>query len=345
MNKRKMLDRNTLRQVKAELARRLFREFVREAWDVVEPARPLIPAWHIDAIADHLQAVSEGKIKNLLINVPPGHGKSLIVSVLWPAWQWIRTSRRRSLAGLVRLVRRWTRHTRLRSLPIADRITLVSRDVLGPLGSCQATRTRKSYFRNTASGFRISLSVGGRGTGFRGDAIVVDDPLNASDQYSENARNAALFWWNLVMSSRLNDAETGSRIIIMQRLHDRDLSGHVLEQGTYEHLCLPSEFEPERRSRTSIGWQDPRTEPGELSVSRTLFSPRPRTSKKRSGLGGLCGAAPAAPVTSRGRRAAAALVALLVSARCCAASRPGAISRWIRFERSMRSNCPRDSTP
>src|ERR1700688_905284 len=82
---------NTYRQVEAELARRSLREFIRQAWHVVEPARALIPAWHMDAIAEHLQAVSEGRIKNLLINVPPGHAKSLIVSVLWPAWQWIRS--------------------------------------------------------------------------------------------------------------------------------------------------------------------------------------------------------------------------------------------------------------
>ena len=111
---------------------------------------------------------------------------------------------------------------------------------------------------------RISLSVGGRGTGFRGDTIVVDDPLNASDQYSEAARGEAVFWWDMVMSSRLNNMETGSKVIIMQRLHEGDLSGHVLKQGTYEHLCLPSEFEPERRSVTSIGWRDPRIEPGEI---------------------------------------------------------------------------------
>src|SRR5580698_3143509 len=82
---------NTFREVNAELARRWFREFIRQAWHVVEPGRTFISSWHVDAMADHLQAISEGRIKNLLINIPPGHGKSLIVSVLWPAWLWIRT--------------------------------------------------------------------------------------------------------------------------------------------------------------------------------------------------------------------------------------------------------------
>jgi hypothetical protein len=82
---------DTCRAIDAELARRRFLCFIELAWHVVEPARAFILTWHIQALAEHLQAVSEGRIRNLLINIPPGHGKSLIVSVLWPAWQWIRT--------------------------------------------------------------------------------------------------------------------------------------------------------------------------------------------------------------------------------------------------------------
>jgi predicted phage terminase large subunit-like protein len=135
----------------------------------------------------------------------------------------------------------------------------------------------------------LSLSVGGAGTGYRGDAIIVDDPLNASDQYSESARSAAICWFGQVMSSRLNNMATGSKIIIMQRLHETDLSGHVLEQGNYEHLCLPSEFEPGRRSVTSIGWSDPRTEPGEI-LFPTLYSQKVLDqAKKDLGAAGYAG--------------------------------------------------------
>jgi predicted phage terminase large subunit-like protein len=264
MRTRKIQDPvKTYREVKAELARRRLRDFIRQAWPVVEPARALIPAWHVDAIAEHLQAISEGRIKNLLINVPPGHGKSLIVCVLWPAWQWIRAAQSAQWRGLFAsydfgLATRDS--VRCRALLESPWY----RETFRPAWSLSSEQNEKSYFENTASGFRISLSVGGRGTGFRGDAIVVDDPLNASDQYSESARSAAVFWFDNVMSSRLNDMQTGSKVIIMQRLHELDLSGHVLAQGTYEHLCLPSEFEPERRSVTSVGWRDPRSEPGEI---------------------------------------------------------------------------------
>jgi predicted phage terminase large subunit-like protein len=261
----------TQRQVAAELARRSLRDFIALAWHVVEPARPLIDAWHLHAIADHLQAVSEGHIRHLLINVPPGHGKSLLVNVLFPAWLWIRDEQSAQWRGLF--------SSYDSGLAIRDSVrcrTLIDsewyREMFRPAWSLSESQNEKSYFENTRSGFRMSLSVGGRGTGFRGDAIVVDDPLNASDQHSEIVRSKVKFWWDQVMSSRLNNLETGSKIIIMQRLHEDDLAGHVLAQGTYEHLCLPSEYDPGRRSVTSIGWSDPRTEEGELLFPE-LFPP------------------------------------------------------------------------
>ena len=241
---------NTLRGVEAELARRRFRDFIRQAWHVVEPGRPFIPAWHVDAIADHLQAISEGQIKNLLINVPPGHGKSLIVSVLWPAWQWIRIGEEGCWRGLFASYDH--------GLAVRDSVRCRSliespwyRDTFRPLWKLSGDQNEKGNFENTKSGFRVSLSVNGRSTGIRGDAVVVDDPLNASDQFSDRALSDVVFWWSQSMSSRLNDMENGNKIVIMQRLNERDLSGYVLEQGNYEHLCLPSEFEPERRAATS----------------------------------------------------------------------------------------------
>ena len=86
-----------LEKVDRELATRSFREFVRQAWRIIEPHTPFVPGWHIDAIVDHLEAVTHGQIRNLLINVPPRHMKSLLVSVLWPAWEWIQHPERRWL--------------------------------------------------------------------------------------------------------------------------------------------------------------------------------------------------------------------------------------------------------
>src|SRR5215469_12944033 len=93
-----LLKRPCLRdEIDKELAGRSLREFVRQAWPIVEPATPFVPGWHIDAIVEHLEAVTRGQIRNLLVNVPPRHMKSLLVSAFWPAWEWIRFPERRWL--------------------------------------------------------------------------------------------------------------------------------------------------------------------------------------------------------------------------------------------------------
>ncbi|MDR3639517.1 MAG: phage terminase large subunit [Isosphaeraceae bacterium] len=254
------------RLVRAEKARRSLAEFVQQAWPVVEPGTPLVWNWHIDAICLHLEGVTSGRIRRLIINVPPGHMKSLLVSVFWPAWEWVNRPETRNLFSSY-------------ALELATRDSVRCRDLLAsawyretftPSWNFKNDQNIKTYFENDATGFRVSLSVGSKATGFRGDKVVVDDPLNAKDQYSELARQECLRWWDGVMSSRLNDPRTGARVIIMQRLHEQDLSGHMLAKGGYEHLCLPSEYEPERTVATSIGWSDPRREPSAL-LFPTLF--------------------------------------------------------------------------
>src|SRR5207248_5263203 len=88
---------NAREKIEREYAARSLSEFVSQAWHVVEPATPFVPGFHIDAIVDHLEAVTRGQIRNLLITVPPRHMKSLLVSVFWPAWEWIRWPERRWL--------------------------------------------------------------------------------------------------------------------------------------------------------------------------------------------------------------------------------------------------------
>ena len=100
-------------------------------------------------------------------------------------------------------------------------------------------------------------------TGEGGDRIVCDDPHNVADVASDAIRKSAIDWWDIAMSTRVNDPKTSAMVIVMQRCHQRDLSGHLLEKGGFEHLCLPAEYEGPGRM-TSIGFSDPRTEPGEL---------------------------------------------------------------------------------
>jgi predicted phage terminase large subunit-like protein len=250
-----------LEEVRAALATRRLAHFARQAWEVVEPGTPLRWNWHLDAIAEHLEAVSDGRIKRLIINVPPGHMKSLMVSVFWPAWVWARRPEWRALFASYASDLAIRDSVKCRSLIESDwyQDSFVQKE-----WSLAGDQNVKSYYVNSETGFRISLSVGGKTTGFRGDAIVIDDPLNALDAYSKAARDEAIRWWDQAMSNRLSDMREGAVVLIMQRLHEDDLAGHLLRRGGWEHLCLPSEFEPERHSRTSIGWKDPRREAGEL---------------------------------------------------------------------------------
>ncbi len=109
-------------------------------------------------------------------------------------------------------------------------------------------------------------------TGDGGHRIVCDDPHNVADVASDAIRKSAIDWWDIAMSTRVNDPKTGAMVIVMQRCHQRDLSGHLLEKGNFEHLCLPAEYEVPGRM-TSIAFSDPRTEPGEL-LGPERFGPR-----------------------------------------------------------------------
>lgn len=240
------------------------REFVERAWPVLEPEAPFIPNWHVDAICEHLEAIASGDLLRLIINVPPGTAKSMIVSVLWPAWMWHWRPGWRSIFSS------YDMQLALRD-SVKSRMVLTSgwyRETFRPQWVFTTDQNVKSFYRNSRMGERLALSVG-MGTGFRGDCVVVDDPLKVMDAHSETKLDEAIAWWDTSMSSRLNDLKRGAHLIIMQRLHDRDLTGHVLAKGSgYELLALPSEFDPKRRARTTTlsgkVWEDPRTEPGEL---------------------------------------------------------------------------------
>src|SRR5437016_131595 len=179
------------------MAARSLLEFVRQAWPIVEPSTPLVPGWHIDAIIEHLEAVSRGQIRNLLINVPPRHMKSLLVSVFWPAWEWIRYPQRRwlySSYGAQLSIRDSVKCRRLIESPWyqqrwGDRFALTS------------DQNTKGRFDNNRSGYRLSTSVGGAATGEGGDRIVCDDPHNVQEAESDSVRKATVDWWDVVMST------------------------------------------------------------------------------------------------------------------------------------------------
>lgn len=258
----------SLREIDAWRATISLAEFVRQAWETVEPGEALIWNWHIEAICEHLEAVTRGEILRLIINIPPGHAKSLLVGVFWPAWEWIERPKERSLFSSYALNLAIRDSVRCRDLIKSDWY----QQAFEPDWEIKKDQDAKSLFVNTSKGFRMALSVGSGVTGHRGNKVVVDDPLNVIDKRSKVKREEAVFWWDKAMSSRLNNMRLGKKVVIMQRLHEMDLTGHLLKKGGYEHLCLPSEFEPGRRCTTKIGWTDPRKEEGE-TLFPELFPP------------------------------------------------------------------------
>jgi hypothetical protein len=233
------------------MAERRLLQFVKQAWRVLEPAREYIAGWHIEAICAHLEAVSAGTIPRLLIMMPPRHMKSLLVSVFWPCWEWIRHPERR-----------WMYCSYAASLAIRDSLQcrrLVEspwyRERWGDRFVLTSDQNEKAKFENDRSGFRLALGVGGAATGEGGDRIVVDDPHNVREANSDATREATNQWWDQVMSTRLNDPRTGAQVIVMQRVHENDLAGHLTRRGGFEELKLPAEYEG-AQTVTTIGFRE-----------------------------------------------------------------------------------------
>lgn len=238
-------------------------EFVKTAWHLVEPD-PLVPGWHIETICRHLEAVTFGHIRNLVINIPPRHTKSLLVSVLWPAWEWGPARKPKT---------RWLCMSYDGDLSIRDSVkcrTLLQspwyRARWGHLFGLMGDQNAKERYHNNRGGQRVSSSVGGMATGEGGDRLVIDDPHNIKNITSETSREAVIQWWQTVMPTRLNNPKKSSKVIIMQRSHDQDLVGHIRSTaaGDYVWLVLPAEFEPQTRCKTLLGFEDPRKHEGEL---------------------------------------------------------------------------------
>ena len=238
-------------------------EFVRYFWDVLEPQTPFVEGWALEAVCEHLEAVTFGEITRLLINVPPGFMKSLLTDVFWPAWE----------AGPMNMP-----HLRYVAFSYAAALTerdngkyrdLILSEKYRELWSA-SFRTRKvgeTKITNDKTGSKLATSVGGVGTGERGDRIIVDDPHNVKDGESEIIRSETVRWFREALSNRLNNMETSAIVVIMQRVHESDVAGTILSEGfaDYVHLMIPMEFDPVRRCSTIIGWEDPRTEDGELA--------------------------------------------------------------------------------
>jgi predicted phage terminase large subunit-like protein len=260
-----------------------FGAFVREAWKVIEPGTPFVDGWYIDAIAEHLQALYERDIRNLCINVSPRIGKSSICSVCFPAWIWLKNPAEKMIYSSydLKLSMRDSRKTRMLigsqwfQKNWGDKFKIL----MGKGG-----QDGKGRFDNDQGGHRIATSINAGTLGDGGDLLAFDDPNNIglmgfdSDAHVENVIN----FYDLVMGSRLNNPKTGIRLLIQQRCAENDLTGHVLAEAGWDHLCIPMEYEGSKKM-TSIGWQDPREKMGEL-MAPERFNEEWATVKKQNAI-------------------------------------------------------------
>jgi predicted phage terminase large subunit-like protein len=263
----------SLAHVEARVAQLSLIDLVQQAWPIVEPAITFAKNWHVEVICEHLEAVSRGECRRLIINIPPGYMKSLSVAVFWPVWDWMtKPSRRWVFASYAEKLskRDSLKCRRIIESPGGreDGGTLIERvgyygmlELLGLDWRLTTDQNEKLRFENDATGYRLATSVGGVATGEGAEILVIDDPHKADETESETKRKNVLEWLDGTISTRLRPPDRASMVVVMQRLHEDDVTGHLLEQGGYEHLCLPAEYEP---SHPFVWPDDPRTEAGEL---------------------------------------------------------------------------------
>ena len=255
------LDREVVTRVGAP---ERFYKFVKMAWPHAEPAT-FVDNWHLPIMCSKLEDVSAGRIKRLVINVPPGTTKSLLVSVFWPLWVWtINPQTKWMFASYDSTLS--ARHARISLKVLQSPWWQLRFDT-----RLTEVRPAATDYENEDGGFRFSTSVAGKATGRHTDIQVVDDPIKPHDvrgslAVTKKAIQAVSEWWKGTMSSRRADAATFRRVIVMQRLHEDDLAGEMLREG-WDHLCLPMRYEPDlvcpcgNRECTP---EDPRTHAGEL---------------------------------------------------------------------------------
>lgn len=252
-------------------------DFVREAWPTLKPEERYQHNWHIEEICHRLEAVSAGEIHRLQIWIPPGMMKSSTVSIFWHAWEWT--------------TRPWLRYwgasyeTRL-----AGRLSKQSQNVIASDWyqerwgeKFKLIRDAEHYWENDRGGTRLATAPESTGSGEHGHRILIDDPINAkaADATSKTVLNMTNEWYDGTVVSR-GIGPDHARVIIMQRLHENDLAGHVLDLEDWEILCLPERYETahpyawrrDPRSEGDLLWPTYRPEISSNAMAKALGSHR-----------------------------------------------------------------------
>ena len=224
-----------------------FHLFIRQAFRYMDPV-PFIDGRHIAIMTEYLEAFIAGEIPRLLLNIPPGHMKSLTVSVLLNAWAWTKPER----VGLRFMATSYRADLALRD---ADKTRELIRgqwymerwgDVVGALRDTKLAirkdQDQKTRFANSKGGYRFSTSVAGI-MGEGGDFVILDDPHNVEQAESDDDRDSTVERIRMALPTRVR-SKRGGACVMMQRLHERDYAGHMIADGAdLVHLCLPARYE------------------------------------------------------------------------------------------------------
>ena len=242
-------------------------QFVKCAWHIIEPGTPLLWNWHINTVCGYLEAFHKHQLpdRRLIINIPPGTLKSILVSVMYPAWVWCTEPENRFLS-----------FANEQGLSIRDALRMkqiVTSEWYQEkwLISMQADQNEKTLFANDERGFRQSQGITASNTGKRGDVVIMDDLIDAKHAFSDVIRQSINDTFDQTITSRINDPIKSGFILIMQRLHESDIAGHLLKKSKtkWTHLSIPMRYEgsPSFDAGRDIGrpeLNDPRTKKGQL---------------------------------------------------------------------------------
>ena len=225
--------------------RKSFYSFFLDAWKVLEPQTPLVVNWHMKYLCDELSEIlhqvrqKKTRDRDLIINIPPATTKSTLVTIIFPVWAWL-----------------WAPHLKVlnmshdASLAIAHAVR--SRDLIqsewfqelfGWFFSLKYDVNKKSEFATDKGGIRVAFGVGQAPVGKHGDLIICDDPIDPIKAVSDVHTEKVNTWWDRSVSTRLTNPDVSTKIVVMQRLSKKDLTGHCITQNPdlYKHICLPAE--------------------------------------------------------------------------------------------------------
>lgn len=226
----------------ADKCRKSLRASLMAYWSILEPTTAFKDNWHIQCMIEYLEAFHRGDFKRLLINMPPRNMKSILSNIIFPVFLWANNPSLRILS--------FSYADTLSKKFNINRRTIIQSDLyrsMYPHIRLTDDMNTQKKIENEDTGMMFSTSIGGAVTGEGGDYLIVDDPHDPTGAESDAQRESAVGYFKTTLQSRLNDPNEGRILVIMQRLHENDISGHCLESGGYTHLCLPSIEEVDRK--------------------------------------------------------------------------------------------------